>query len=297
MYYKELFDDKAQRKDRLKIFLLIMAVISLILGLLAIVLFCISLHNSEVSFAIDGNLDLEITSLVATVVSGLIGTLLSFSSILLVILTIRVQQKEINDSHRMQKNNPILELFYKSLDCIDTSIINDDRIKNLIISEYGKFALAYLGVNLSNLTNTIDLAVQTLPLADKMKYLQKPLNLKKIETSKAIYDKANKDLLKTELLYKTHSLNDTICNSLLLMDSLSEEIQESCFIVLKSRLGIIGNRLLLVFIFLNQISWNTFKFYTLNDVMELFHNGTDSLDNEYSMQVTELVKEYLSKNT
>ncbi len=36
MYYKELFDDKAQRKDRLKIFLLIMAVISLILGLLAI---------------------------------------------------------------------------------------------------------------------------------------------------------------------------------------------------------------------------------------------------------------------
>ena len=297
MYYKELFDDKAQRKDRLKIFLLIMAVISLILGLLAIVLFCISLHNSEVSFAIDGNLDLEITSLVATVVSGLIGTLLSFSSILLVILTIRVQQKEINDSHRMQKNNPILELFYKSLDCIDTSIINDDRIKNLIISEYGKFALAYLGVNLSNLTNTIDLAVQTLPLADKMKYLQKPLNLKKIETSKAIYDKANKDLLKTELLYKTHSLNDTICNSLLLMDSLSEEIQESCFIVLKSRLGIMGNRLLLVFIFLNQISWNTFKFYTLNDVMELFHNGTDSLDNEYSMQVTELVKEYLSKNT
>ena len=135
MYYKELFDDKAQRKDRLKIFLLIMAVISLILGLLAIVLFCISLHNSEVSFAIDGNLDLEITSQVATVVSGLIGTLLSFSSILLVILTIRVQQKEINDSHRMQKNNAILELFYKSLDCIDTSIINDDRIKNLIISE------------------------------------------------------------------------------------------------------------------------------------------------------------------
>ena len=49
----------------------------------------------------------------------------------------------------MQKNNAILELFYKSLDCIDTSIINDDRIKNLIISEYGKFALAYLGVNLS----------------------------------------------------------------------------------------------------------------------------------------------------
>lgn len=135
MYYKELFDDKAQRKDRLKIFLLIMAVISLILGLLAIVLFCISLHNSEVSFAIDGNLDFEITSQVATVVSGLIGTLLSFSSILLVILTIRVQQKEINDSHRMQKNNAILELFYKSLDCIDTSIINDDRIKNLIISE------------------------------------------------------------------------------------------------------------------------------------------------------------------
>ena len=41
MYYKELFDDKAQRKDRLKIFLLIMAVISLILGLLAIVLFCL----------------------------------------------------------------------------------------------------------------------------------------------------------------------------------------------------------------------------------------------------------------
>lgn len=135
MYYKELFEDKAQRKDRLKNFLLIMAVISLILGLLAIVLFCISLHNSEVSFAIDGNLDLEITSQVATVVSGLIGTLLSFSSILLVILTIRVQQKEINDSHRMQKNNAILELFYKSLDCIDTSIINDDRIKNLIISE------------------------------------------------------------------------------------------------------------------------------------------------------------------
>ena len=62
------------------------------------------------------------------------------------------------------------------------------------------------------------------------------------------------------------------------MDSLSEEIQESCFIVLKYRLGIMGNRLLLVFIFLNQISWNTFKFYTLNDVMELFHNGTDSLD-------------------
>ena len=31
------------------------------------------------------------------------------------------------------------------------------------------------------------------------------------------------------------------------------------------------------------------------DVMELFHNGTDSLDNEYSMQVAELVKEYLSK--
>ena len=58
-----------------------------------------------------------------------------------------------------------------------------------------------------------------------------------------------------------------------------------------------GNRLLLIFIFLNQISWNTFKFYTLNDVMELFHNGIDSLDNEYSMQVTELVKEYLSKNT
>ena len=58
MYYKELFEDKAQRKDRLKNFLLIMAVISLILGLLAIVLFCISLHNSEVSFAIDGNLDL-----------------------------------------------------------------------------------------------------------------------------------------------------------------------------------------------------------------------------------------------
>ena len=58
-----------------------------------------------------------------------------------------------------------------------------------------------------------------------------------------------------------------------------------------------GNRLLLIFIFLNQISWNTFKFYTLNDVMELFHNGTDSLDNEYSMQVTELVKEYLFKNT
>ena len=113
MYYKELFEDKAQRKDRLKNFLLIMAVISLILGLLAIVLFCISLHNSEVSFAIDGNLDLEITSQVATVVSGLIGTLLSFSSILLVILTIRVQQKEINDSHRMQKNNAILELFYK----------------------------------------------------------------------------------------------------------------------------------------------------------------------------------------
>lgn len=170
MYYKELFEDKAQRKDRLKNFLLIMAVISLILGLLAIVLFCISLHNSEVSFAIDGNLDLEITSQVATVVSGLIGTLLSFSSILLVILTIRVQQKEINDSHRMQKNNAILELFYKSLDCIDTSIINDDRIKNLIISEYGKFALVYLEINLSNLTNTIDLAIQTLPLADKMKY-------------------------------------------------------------------------------------------------------------------------------
>lgn len=79
-----------------------------------------------------------------------------------------------------------------------------------------------------------------------MKYLREPLNLKKIETSKAIYDKANKDLLKTELLYKTHSLNDTICNSLLLMDSLSEEIQESCFIVLKSRLGIMGNRLLLI---------------------------------------------------
>lgn len=191
MYYKELFEDKAQRKDRLKNFLLIMAVISLILGLLAIVLFCISLHNSEVSFAIDGNLDLEITSLVATVVSGLIGTLLSFSSILLVILTIRVQQKEINDSHRMQKNNAILELFYKSLDCIDTSIINDDRIKNLIISEYGKFALVYLEINLSNLTNTIDLAIQTLPLADKMKYLREPLNLKKIEASKAIYDKAN----------------------------------------------------------------------------------------------------------
>lgn len=297
MYYKELFEDKAQRKDRLTIFLLIMAVISLILGLLAIVLFCISLHNSEVSFAIDGNLDLEITSLVATVVSGLIGTLLSFSSILLVILTISVQQKEINDSHRMQKSNAILELFYKSLDCIDTSIINDDRIKNLIISEYGKFALVYLEINLSNLTNTIDLAIQTLPLADKMKYLREPLNLKKIEASKAIYDKANKDLLKTELLYKTHSLNDTICNSLLLMDSLSEEIQESCFILLKSRLGIMGNRLLLIFIFLNQISWNTFKFYTLNDVMELFHNGTDSLDNEYSMQVTELVKEYLFKNT
>ena len=36
MYYKELFEDKAQRKDRLTIFLLIMAVISLILGLLAI---------------------------------------------------------------------------------------------------------------------------------------------------------------------------------------------------------------------------------------------------------------------
>lgn len=191
MYYKELFEDKAQRKDRLKNFLLIMAVISLILGLLAIVLFCISLHNSEVSFAIDGNLDLEITSQVATVVSGLIGTLLSFSSILLVILTIRVQQKEINDSHRMQKNNAILELFYKSLDCIDTSIINDDRIKNLIISEYGKFALVYLGINLSNLTNTIDLAIQTLPLVDKMKYLREPLNLKKIEASKAIYDKAN----------------------------------------------------------------------------------------------------------
>lgn len=96
------------------------------------------------------------------------------------------------------------------------------------------------------MTNTIDLAIQTLPLADKMKYLREPLNLKKIETSKAIYDKANKDLLKTELLYKTHSLNDTICNSLLLMDSLSEEIQESCFIVLKSRLGIMGNRLLLI---------------------------------------------------
>ena len=32
-------------------------------------------------------------------------------------------------------------------------------------------------------------------------------------------------------------------------------------------------------------------------LMELFHNGTDSLDNEYSMQVTELVKEYLFKNT
>ena len=208
-----------------------------------------------------------------------------------------MQQKEINDSHRMQKNNAILELFYKSLDCIDTSIINDDRIKNLIISEYGKFALVYLEINLSNLTNTIDLAIQTLPLADKMKYLREPLNLKKIEASKAIYDKANKDLLKTELLYKTHSLNDTICNSLLLMDSLSEEIQESCFILLKSRLGIMGNRLLLIFIFLNQISWNTFKFYTLNDVMELFHNGIDSLDNEYSMQVTELVKEYLSKNT
>lgn len=209
MYYKELFEDKAQRKDRLKNFLLIMAVISLILGLLAIVLFCISLHNSEVSFAIDGNLDLEITSQVATVVSGLIGTLLSFSSILLVILTIRVQQKEINDSHRMQKNNAILELFYKSLDCIDTSIINDDRIKNLIISEYGKFALVYLEINLSNLTNTIDLAIQTLTLADKMKYLREPLNLKKIEASKAIYDKANKDLLKTELLYKTHSLYKT----------------------------------------------------------------------------------------
>ena len=41
MYYKELFEDKAQRKDRLTIFLLIMAVISLILGLLAIVLFCL----------------------------------------------------------------------------------------------------------------------------------------------------------------------------------------------------------------------------------------------------------------
>lgn len=36
MYYKELFEDKAQRKDRLTIFLLIMAVILLILGLLAI---------------------------------------------------------------------------------------------------------------------------------------------------------------------------------------------------------------------------------------------------------------------
>ena len=102
-----------------------------------------------------------------------------------------MQQKEINDSHRMQKNNAILELFYKSLDCIDTSIINDDRIKNLIISEYGKFALVYLEINLSNLTNTIDLAIQTLPLADKMKYLREPLNLKKIEASKAIYDKAN----------------------------------------------------------------------------------------------------------
>ena len=36
MYYKELFEDKAQREDRLTIFLLIMAVILLILGLLAI---------------------------------------------------------------------------------------------------------------------------------------------------------------------------------------------------------------------------------------------------------------------
>lgn len=293
MFYKELFKHKENNKDILKTFLLVMATLSIILGFVAIILLIVALRNSGISLALCGSMNLEITSQVANIISGLIGTLLSFSSILFVILTIRLQQKEIQDSHIMQKNNAILELFYKSIDCIDITILQDDRTKKLIESEYSKFTLACICVHMTEVTNTIDLLIQTLPLEEKFKLLQEKLTIQKIEKAKELFDKANNDLKKLELLNSTRALNASIFNALLLMDSLSEDLRNSCFTLLKSKIGIYGNMHLLVITFLNQISWSIFKFYNLGDLLDYFHNVNVNIDNDYSLKITKLMKEYL----
>ena len=135
-----------------------------------------------------------------------------------------------------------------------------------------------------------NLFLKTMPLVDKMIYLKELLSREKMESVKSIYDKANLDSNKLQLLSKTNLLNTTIINAVQLVDSLSESLQEYCIILLKTKLGNHGNMLLLMFAFLNQVSWNVFSFYTLDEIINYHSLLKGTLDKDFESRVVELTR-------
>ncbi len=123
MYYKELFVENKKKNDFLKGILLALSIASLIIGIVASSIFLIALCKSGYKISISEGFCLEVTSKIGTAFAGIVGTLVSLSSIFFVVLTLYIQRKEIIESRLIQKNAVVLEAFYKALDCIDVSVL------------------------------------------------------------------------------------------------------------------------------------------------------------------------------
>ena len=290
MYYKELFVKGKKKNDFLKGILLAFSIASLVIGIVASSIFLIALCKNGYKISISEGFCLEVTSKIGTSFAGIVGTLVSLSSIFFVVLTLYIQQKEINESRMAQKDTVILEAFYKALDCIDVSVLEKEDCSVALKKEFAKFSLITLRVYIKNMFETIDLFLKTMPLVDKMIYLKEPLSREKMESVKSIYDKANLDSNKLQLLSKTNLLNTTIINALQLVDSLSESLQGYCIILLKTKLGNHGNMLLLMFAFLNQVSWNVFGFYTLDEIINYHSLLKGTLGKDFERRVVELTR-------
>ena len=60
--------------------------------------------------------------------------------------------------------------------------------------------------------------------------------------------------------------------------------------MLKTKLGNHGNMLLLMFAFLNQVSWNVFEFYTLDEIINYHSLLKGTLDKDFESRVVELTR-------
>ena len=97
MIYQVLFEEKKlphpPRNDILKI----IAGIVLFMGILIALFFSYSLYKDGFRLVLNGDIDLSKSAESATFIARTIGTLLIFSSILFIVIIIRIQQQQMAD--------------------------------------------------------------------------------------------------------------------------------------------------------------------------------------------------------
>jgi hypothetical protein len=271
-------------------------------GFLILILFLVSLWNNGYRISLKDELDLNTTSLIGNFLAGTLGPIWALASVAFFLEALTLQQNEIIEIKKTSNDETISNLLLRIIDTINTEKFYNDRVYDILILEFRKFFIAYSINNSDDIKQTMELMIKTLPLDKKYTFFNQSLLLDKIGKAKLLYDTCEEFNKKNkhELLRFLPSQLLLLENIMRLVNNISQEKQIYYFILLKSKLGLLGNIFMLLMIFYNQFSWNTFKYYTYSELADMFIREDcqnirfENEYNEYEITIIRKFKENLS---